>query len=231
MSLKDPRLFWIEALTQIPALKNKRAKILKLSNATDDRLYPGYVLEKFYYISSSPKLTPYIDDLFELAHGAIELGYKPESTLYWLRTCSESEKLTKQTMSKFIDLGKIAKQKNLRPEFIYFELWGFTNLKYLTKKHILSIMQIMKYTMITNLDPYDVFHWLRVNLEINSGNEKIITELINELLNRVRTKNNPIDFLVEMQEKHFKENPTNVIKVASSIESTHIVGRDYSKKR
>ena len=163
----DTRSFWIKALLNLPMLKSKHEKILKLTSATEGRLYPGYVLEKLYYTGSYPKLTPYIDELFNLAHGSIDLGYKPESILYWLRICVDSEKVTKQEMPKIIKLGKIAQQKNLKPEFIYYELWGFTNLSYLTEQHISSIVQIMEHTMTTNLEAYDVFHWLRVNLEIS----------------------------------------------------------------
>ena len=102
----DTRSFWIKALLNLPMLKSKHEKILKLTSATEGRLYPGYVLEKLYYTGSYPKLTPYIDELFNLAHGSIDLGYKPESILYWLRICVDSEKVTKQEMPKIIEFAK-----------------------------------------------------------------------------------------------------------------------------
>lgn len=227
----DTRSFWIKALLNLPTLKDKHEKILELTSATETRLYPGYVLEKLYYTGSFPKLAPYIDDLFTLAHGSIDIGYKPESILYWLRICVESEKILEKEMSKVIELGKIAQKKNLKPEFIYYELWGFTNLDYLTSDHLSSIIDIMQHAMETNLDPYDVFHWLRVNLHIHHESNKDISKLINKVLERINNKNEPIDFLVKLQEKHFEENPSHVTKVASSIEFTHIVGRAYSKKK
>lgn len=165
-----------------------------------------------------------------MAHGSIDLGYKPESILYWLRICVDSEKVTEREMPEIIKLGKIAQQKNLKPEFIYYELWGFTNLSYLTEQHISSIIQIMEHTMTTNLEPYDVFHWLRVNLEIYSYSNKEVTQLLTELLNKIIENKKPIDYLVEIQERHLQENPTDINKIASSIESTHIVGRSYKSK-
>ena len=219
--LHDTRTFWNRAIVELPGLHDRRTEIARLIGALDHRMYPGFVLEKLYYCCVFPKFHPFVDELFGLAHGNIGLEYKPESVLYWLRICSE--KIADLEIKNVFQLGRIAQDRKIKPEWIFYELWGFTNIPYLKDQDIAAVIQIMKYAMLTEVDPYNVFHWLRVGLEIDFQTQKDAGNTLLETLRRIRETDAPVEHLVRKQEIYFSEYSSRFQSIASAIETNHIL--------
>jgi hypothetical protein len=213
---EDTRTFWIQSLAELPILNGRFNQILDLAEASADRMYPGFVCEKLYYACSSERLHPFIDDIFKLGHTSVELGYKPESVLYWLRVAVESEKIQDSDLESVLKLGKTAQEKKLKPEFIYYELWGLTNYDVFGKDEISKVVDITQRSMEQDLDPYDVLHWLRINTEIDSNG------ILQETLYKLENKENPIRYLADRGISYLRENPGSITKVADKIVEIHI---------
>jgi len=218
----DTRIFWIRALLALPVLRNKFKQILDLAEISADRLYPGFVCEKLYYAASSKKLGSFVDDLFELGSVSVKLGYKPESILYWLRVVVESKKILNKDIKKIILLGKTAQQRKLKPEFIYYELWGFTNYALLTTENVSSIIEIIQCSMEKGLDPYDIMHWLRINLEICIREKSNVNEILEETLSKIKYSEEAVSYLAEKGLSYLNENQKVLTEFANDIVNIHI---------